>query len=100
MTTILLVLLFAQPASDESLRIVHELAAQLGEANHLMQKDPEGAIRLLNALLDDPKARELEGRSPSVRAVREQALYSRSQLQLAQGQTQVVIDEMTALLDS
>ena len=59
MTAVLLhPLLLAEPAADESAHVVQKLAAQLGEAKRLMEADPEGAVRLLNALLDDPKARE------------------------------------------
>jgi len=100
MTAFLLVLLIAQPAPDESARVVQHLAEQMGEVYRTMGADREGAIRLLNALLDDPKARELEGRNRSVRAYREQALCLRGQLQLLQGQApQAIADDMTALLD-
>src|ERR1700694_4505476 len=99
MTAVLLAMLIAQPAPDESSRVVQRLAAQLGEANRLMGEDPDGALRLLNALLDEPEARELEGRSPTVRAYREHALYSRGQVLVRQGHAQAVIDDMTALLN-
>jgi Zn-dependent protease with chaperone function len=94
-----IILLIAQPEADESSRVVQKLTAQLGEALRIMDSDPEGSIRQLNALLDDPKARELEDRSPSVRAYREQVLYFRGQVQLRQGQAQAVADDMTAFLD-
>jgi Zn-dependent protease with chaperone function/tetratricopeptide (TPR) repeat protein len=100
MTAILLSLLIAQPPPDEVSRTVKHLAAQLGEANRLTKDDPEGALHLLDALLGDPTARELAGRSRIVSAYREHALYSRGQLQLQQGQAQAVADEMTALLDA
>jgi Zn-dependent protease with chaperone function/predicted Zn-dependent protease len=98
-TTFLFILLIAQPVPDESTRVMQKLAAQLGEAIEFMEDEPEEAIRRLNALLDDPKGRELEGCAPGVRSFREQALYLRGQLQLQQGQAEIVADDMTALLD-
>ncbi len=99
MTAFLLLLLIAQPAPDESWRVVQQLARQLGEANRFIESDPEEAIRLVTALLDDPKGQELESSSPHVRFYREQALYFRARLHLKQGQAQVVVDDMTTLLD-
>jgi Zn-dependent protease with chaperone function/tetratricopeptide (TPR) repeat protein len=99
MTAILLILLVAQPAPDESSHVANKLTTQLVEAIRIMNDDPEEAVRRLNALLDDPKARELEGSSPSVRAIREQALYFRGQVQLRQGKAQAAADDMTDLLD-
>ena len=98
MTAVLLVLLIAQPAAGRVRALVQHLAAQLSEADRLMAKDPEEAIRLLNALLDDPKGRELEARSPTVRATASRLSTPRP-IQLRQGQAQAVVDDMTALLD-
>ncbi len=99
MTAVLLALLIAEPAPDETSRVVQRLAGQFGEAARLVDKDPEGAIRLLNTLLDDPKARALEPCSPAICAYREQALYLRGRLRLRLSLAQTVADEMTALLD-
>jgi hypothetical protein len=99
MTAVLLALVIAQPAPDESSRVVQDFSGQMGEAIRIMSTDPDGAIRQLNALLDDPKGRELEDRFPNVRAFREQALYFRELLQLQHGQAQSVADDMTTLLD-
>jgi hypothetical protein len=99
MPAVLLALLIAPPPPDESAQIVQHLAVQLREATQHMADDPEKALRLLNALLDDPRARELEGRSPAIRTYREQALYLRAQVQLRQGRAQAVADDMTALLE-
>jgi Zn-dependent protease with chaperone function len=97
MTVVLLLQLVAQPAPDES-HIVQNLLTQLHEADRLSEDDPEGAVRLLNALLDDPRAREMEARSARIRTFREQALYCRAQNQLQLGQAQAVANELTALL--
>ena len=78
---------------------MQRLTAQLIEAHRLMAKDPEGAVRLLNAMLDDPKAHELADRSPIVQVYREEALYIRGRAQLRQGQAQTVADDMSVLLD-
>jgi hypothetical protein len=99
MTAVLLALLVAQPAPDETVPVVRNLAARLSKALTASEKDPDEAIRLLTAMIDDPKARELEARSPAVRAYREQALYTRARLHLRQGGAQAVTDDMTALLD-
>jgi Zn-dependent protease with chaperone function len=99
MTAILLFLLLAQPGPDESTRVANRLSEQLVEAIRLMNDDPKEALRRLNALLDDPKSRQLEGRSPAIRAAREQVVYLRGRIQLQEGQAQAVADDMTALLD-
>jgi Zn-dependent protease with chaperone function/tetratricopeptide (TPR) repeat protein len=99
MTAVLLALLVAQPAPDETARVVHHLMVQFAEVNRLMEEDPEGAIRLVNTLLDDPKARALERSSTIVANYREHALFLRARLQLRQGQARSVADDMTALLD-
>jgi Zn-dependent protease with chaperone function/tetratricopeptide (TPR) repeat protein len=103
MKAILLLLLLAQvaqPDGDESTRVVQQLSAQINEAAQRMADKPDEAIRLLNALLDDPEARKLEAHSPMVRLVREDALYLRGEIQLEHGQAEVVADDMTALLES
>jgi Zn-dependent protease with chaperone function/tetratricopeptide (TPR) repeat protein len=98
MTAALLALLL-QPPPDEPAAVAGRLAGQLAAAFRLQATDPEGAARLLTALLDDPQGRALDGGAPAVRLYREQALYARARLRLRQGQAQTVAEEMTALLD-
>jgi Zn-dependent protease with chaperone function len=99
MTVILYILLVAQPAADESSRVAQRLAVQLSEAIRVAEDDPDEALRRLNALLDDPKSRELERRSPVIRFYREQALYFRGRVQLRLQQAQAVANDMSVLLD-
>ena len=98
MTAVLLALVFAQPAPDETC-VQQNLVSQLTEASRLMATDPQGAIRHLNAMLDDPEAQKLEEHSPTIHVYREQALYFRAGIQLSNGQAQTVADDMTELLD-
>ena len=55
MTAVLLALVLAQPAPDQSAHVVQNLSRQMTEAVRLMATDPDSAIRQLNALLDDPE---------------------------------------------
>jgi Zn-dependent protease with chaperone function/tetratricopeptide (TPR) repeat protein len=99
MKAVLLALLLAQPANDDPARAVErEIVQRLGKANRL-HDDPDAALRELNALLDDPKSRQMEDRSPLVRAYREMALASRARIHLERGNPQAVVEDMTALLD-
>ncbi len=98
MLAVLLSLVVAQPAPDEA-RVVQNLFQQMTEATRIMTTDPNGAVRRLDALLNDPEARELDSRSPNIHMYREQALYFRAGIQLQQGQAQTVADDMTELLD-
>jgi Zn-dependent protease with chaperone function/tetratricopeptide (TPR) repeat protein len=100
MTSLLLALLLAQPEPDRQARLEQRFGTQLAEALRLGETDSAGAVRLLDAILDDPEGREMEGRSRSLRVLREQALYYRASLRLQQGDAQAVADDMTALLDS
>ena len=99
MTAFLLALLLAQPAPDESSRVVLHLAEQLGEALRLGEDDPAGAVRLLDALLDELETRELADHSAVAHVYRDSASYYRGHFRLRQGQAQAVADDMTALLD-
>src|SRR5579883_737361 len=98
MTAILLLQLIAQPAADDTSRLEETVSVQLGKVYELMEDDPDGALRLLNALLDDPKTREGACRSLSIRIFREQAVYCRAQIQLQQENAHAVVEDMTALL--
>lgn len=85
MTAVLLALMIARPIPDESARVVGSYITRMKEAYLLLDKDPERAIRLVDELLDDPKAREWEGRSATVRAYRQEAVYLRGHLSLRVG---------------
>jgi Zn-dependent protease with chaperone function/tetratricopeptide (TPR) repeat protein len=98
MLAVLLSLVVAQPAPDEA-RVVQNLFRHMTAATRIMATDPDGAVRLLDALLNDPEARELDSRSPTIHSYREQAFFFRAGIQLRQGQAQTVADDMTELLD-
>jgi Zn-dependent protease with chaperone function len=100
MTAVLIFLVLARPEPAGPTGVEQRLLEQFSEAARLSETDVAGAIRLLDAMLDDPQGREMEGRSSSVRLYREQALVYRGQLQLQQGEPQAVVDDMTALLKS
>ncbi len=98
MLAVLLSLVVAQPAPDEA-RVGQNLFRQMTGATRIMTTDPNRAVRQLDALLNDPEARELDSRSPTIHTYREQAFYFRAGIQLQQGQAQTVADDMTEFLE-
>jgi hypothetical protein len=55
MTAVLVLLLLAQPEVDDLARIEQRLVQQLDEAERVSETDRAAAVRLLDALLDDPQ---------------------------------------------
>ena len=64
-----------------------------------MATDPQGAIRHLNAMLDDPEAPEVGGTFTDYPCISRTGAYFRAGIQLSNGQAQTVADDMTELLD-
>jgi Zn-dependent protease with chaperone function/Flp pilus assembly protein TadD len=99
MIAICLLLVLAQPDPGEYTRFMLRFGGQLRAAAKLEQDNPDEAIRLLTALLKDLEIQEWEVEAPTVRAVREAALYHRALIHLQQSHPQAAADDLTALLE-